>query len=109
MSLPSGSWELPEELVMLRDTGSRFMAEVVRPLEDTLPHDATGPPHDQLVELQRRARDLGLWALQTPAHFGGASVSGVTPGFCSTPLRPWLPRGHPPNLDTPSSSSPSPD
>ena len=36
----SGSWELPEELRMLRDTIRRFMEEEVKPVEDKLPHDA---------------------------------------------------------------------
>jgi len=30
----TGSWELPDELRMLRDTIRRFMAEEVKPVED---------------------------------------------------------------------------
>lgn len=74
-SFPTGAWHLPDELVMLRETVRRFMAEVVRPLEDTLDHDATGPPADQLVELQRQAQEIGLWSLQTPVEYGGAGLS----------------------------------
>lgn len=59
---------------MLGDTVRRFMTDVVLPVEDSLEHDAAGPPADQLLELQRRAQDLGLWALQTPAEFGGAGL-----------------------------------
>jgi acyl-CoA dehydrogenase len=73
--LPTGAWELPEELVMLRDTVRQFMANEVRPLEDTLEHDATGPSHDQLRELQAKAQAIGLWSLQTPAEYGGAGLS----------------------------------
>jgi acyl-CoA dehydrogenase len=72
---PSGSWELPEEFVMLRDTVRRFVESKVRPLEDALPHDAAGVPHEQLSELQREARALGLWALSTPREHGGAGLS----------------------------------
>lgn len=72
---PTGAWELPDELVLLRDTVRRFMREVVTPLEDTLPHDATGPSSDQLAVLQSHARDIGLWALATPVEFGGAGLS----------------------------------
>jgi acyl-CoA dehydrogenase len=72
---PTGSWELPEELVMLRDTVRRFMEAQVHPIEDKLDHDATGLPRDQLVELQAKARALGLWALQTPEEYGGAGLS----------------------------------
>jgi acyl-CoA dehydrogenase len=71
----SGAWELPEELVMLRDTVRRFMDAHVHPLEEKLDHDTVGLPREQLVELQAKARALGLWALQTPAAFGGSGLS----------------------------------
>lgn len=72
---PLGSWELPDELRMLRETVRRFMEREVHPLEATLPHDAAGLPRDQLIRLQDIARRLGLWALQTPEEFGGAGLS----------------------------------
>jgi acyl-CoA dehydrogenase len=59
---------------MLRDVVRQFMANEVRPLEDTLDHDAAGPPKEQLLELQRKAQEVGLWSLQTPAEFGGAGL-----------------------------------
>ncbi len=71
----SGSWELPEDLRMLRDTIRRFMKEEVKPLEDTLPHDAYTPEPEQLKALQKKARDIGLWCLETPAEHGGAGLS----------------------------------
>ena len=71
----SGAWELPEELVMLRDTVRRFMDAHVHPLEEKLAHDTVGLPREQLIELQAQARALGLWALQTPAEYGGAGLS----------------------------------
>lgn len=70
----TGAWELPEDLRMLQDLVRRFMASEVRPLEDTLEHDAAGLPPEQLQALQAKARDLGLWALQTPLEFGGAGL-----------------------------------
>lgn len=76
--LPSddtGAWQLPEELVLLRDTVRRFMDAHVHPVEEKLDHDTVGLPRDQLVALQARARELGLWALQTPAEYGGAGLS----------------------------------
>ncbi|MFF4767307.1 acyl-CoA dehydrogenase family protein [Streptomyces sp. NPDC001255] len=71
---PLGAWELPDELRLLRDTVRAFMDSEVHPLERTLPHDAAGLPPEQLAPLQKKARDLGLWALQTPAEFGGAGL-----------------------------------
>jgi acyl-CoA dehydrogenase len=73
-AFPTGAWELPEELRMLADTVRRFMDSEVRPLEDTLPHDAAGVPAALLAPLQQKARALGLWSLQTPARFGGAGL-----------------------------------
>ena len=34
-----------------------------------------GRRSEQLVDLQQRAREIGLWSLQTPAEFGGAGLS----------------------------------
>jgi acyl-CoA dehydrogenase len=69
-----GAWELPEELRMLRDTVRRFMRDHVAPLEESLPHDAPGPPPELLAPLQEKARAIGLWALQTPSELGGAGM-----------------------------------
>ena len=71
---PLGAWQLPEELVALRDTVRRFMRNEVAPIEERLPHDAVGLPPEQLIPLQEKARRLGLWALRTPAEFGGAGL-----------------------------------
>jgi acyl-CoA dehydrogenase len=71
----TGAWELPEELVLLRDTVRRFMDVHVHPVEDKLDHDTVGLPRDQLVALQAKAREAGLWALQTPERYGGAGLS----------------------------------
>jgi acyl-CoA dehydrogenase len=74
-ALPTGAWELPEEFRLLAQTVRRFMDSEVRPLEETLDHDAAGPPPESLARLQETARALGLWALQTPAEYGGAGLS----------------------------------
>ncbi|MCR5876495.1 acyl-CoA dehydrogenase family protein [Phenylobacterium sp. J426] len=71
---PTGAWELPEELKMLQETVRRFMETEVRPLEETLPHDAFGLPPELLKPLQAKARALGLWSLATPKAYGGAGM-----------------------------------
>ena len=71
----AGSWELPEDIRMLRDTIRRFMREVVKPLEDKLPHDAYTLEPEPLKALQKKARDIGLWCLETPAEHGGPGLS----------------------------------
>jgi acyl-CoA dehydrogenase len=70
-----GSWELPEELVALRETVRRFMATEVKPVEDRLPHDTYIPPPEILTPLRKKARALGLWFIQSPAEFGGAGLN----------------------------------
>ena len=69
-----GAWRLPDELADLAGTVRRFMDSEVRPIEETLPHDATGLPDDLLLPLQEKARRLGLWALSTPEEFGGTGL-----------------------------------
>lgn len=71
----AGSWELPEELRMLRDTVRRFMVQEVKPVEDSLPHDAYTLEPEPLKALQKKARELGLWCLETPAEHGGAGLN----------------------------------
>jgi len=71
----TGSWELPEEHRMLRDTIRRFMKEEVKPVEDTLEHDAYEPAPAQLAALQQKAKDLGLWLFETPAEHGGPGLN----------------------------------
>ncbi len=72
MSTPS--WDLPEDMAMLRETARRFMHEV-RAEEDKLPHDATELPADVLKRLQTKARALGIWQVESPVEWGGAGLS----------------------------------
>ena len=51
------------------------MASEVKPVEDRLPHDAYLPPPELLHPLQQKARDLGLWHIQSPAEYGGAGLN----------------------------------
>ncbi len=70
-----GSWQLPEELRMLQETTRRFMEREVRPAEATEPHDSWKLPKEKLAPLQKKARELGLWCVQTPAEYGGAGLN----------------------------------
>jgi acyl-CoA dehydrogenase len=70
-----GSWELPDELVLLQDNVRRFMRKEVRPIEDRLPHDAFAIPQADLLPLQQKARALGLWCVASPSEHGGGGLS----------------------------------
>jgi acyl-CoA dehydrogenase len=72
---PTGAWELPAEFRLLAETVRQFIRTEVTPLENKLGHDVAGPPPEFLAPLQEKARELGLWALQTPAEYGGAGLS----------------------------------
>lgn len=75
MEQTAGSWQLPEEYRMLRDTVRRFMDKEVRPAEERLEHDANELPADLRAQLQARAREMGLWCVQSPAEHGGAGLN----------------------------------
>ncbi len=70
-----GAWELPEEYRMLQETVRRFMAKEVKPVEDKLPHNAYAPDKKTLADLRAKARQLGLWCVQSPKEYGGAGLS----------------------------------
>jgi acyl-CoA dehydrogenase len=71
----TGNWDLPDEYKLLRDTVRRFMEREVRPAEDRLEHDANALPPAVKASLQARARELGLWCVQTPQAHGGAGLN----------------------------------
>ena len=72
----NGAWELPSELVLLRDNIKRFMQDEVRPAEEKLEHDAYKMPPELLNPLQTKAQaQLGIWCINTPKKFGGSELS----------------------------------
>lgn len=73
-ALPLGAWELPEELVLLKETVARFMRDEVRPIEEKQPHDCYELPATELVTLQQKAKALGLWCLASPERYGGGGL-----------------------------------
>jgi len=72
---PLGSWEMPEELRMLQETTRKFMQREVKAAEANEPHDSWHLPDEKLKPLQAKARQLGLWCVQTPAEYGGAGLN----------------------------------
>lgn len=70
-----GAWAMPEEYHALQQTVRRFVQTEIKPVEDTLDHDATYCPAEKLFPLQEKARALGLWCVRTPAEHGGAGLN----------------------------------
>jgi acyl-CoA dehydrogenase len=68
-------WQLPDELIALRNSVAGFMEREVRPAEAALPYDSYAFPPEVLDDLQNKARRSGLWCLNSPAEYGGAGLS----------------------------------
>jgi acyl-CoA dehydrogenase len=67
-------FELPEEIRLLQDTVRKFVDRELIPIEM---HSMDGPhlkPEFKTM-LETKARELGLWKLDTPAEFGGQGLS----------------------------------
>lgn len=70
----SGAWELPDHLVMLRETIGRFMSDEVRPVEERQAHDCYALPAEDLAALREKARAAGLWCMASPEEYGGGGL-----------------------------------
>ena len=70
-------FQLPDELVLLRDQIRRFMREEVKPVEDKLPHDAIACAPEDLARLRGIAEGMGLTRLTTPEEYGGNALSAL--------------------------------
>ena len=70
-------FQLPDELVLLRDQIRRFMREEVKPVEDKLPHDAIACAPEDLARLRGIAETMGLTRLTTPVEYGGNALSAL--------------------------------
>lgn len=66
---------LSDELKLLQKVVRNFIREEVIPLEGELELDATHLPKDQLVNLQERAKRIGLYQYTVPKKFGGMELS----------------------------------
>ena len=70
-------FQLPDELILLRDQIRRFMREEVKPIEDRLPHDATVCAPEDRARLRKIAEGMGLTRLTVPERYGGNPVSAL--------------------------------
>jgi acyl-CoA dehydrogenase len=70
-----GAWELPEALRDLRSMVADFMANEVRPAEFDLDPDAWEMPPEVLASMQEKAKQAGLWCVESPTKYGGAGLN----------------------------------
>ncbi|CAN5675338.1 acyl-CoA dehydrogenase [soil metagenome] len=67
------TFEVPEHIRPQRDAVHAFMVERVEPAEPVL-HRGDEESRAVLVDLQRQAKDEGLWALGHPSELGGGGL-----------------------------------
>jgi len=67
-------FELPPELVELRDRTRRFIADEIVPLEKDKRQGAHGPSEDFRLELVALARNAGLLSPHGPSEWGGLGL-----------------------------------
>ncbi len=67
-------FELPEELKLLKNTVRNFVDRELIPVEM---HSMDGPSlrPEIRADLERKAKDLGLWLLDVPTEYGGQGLS----------------------------------
>jgi acyl-CoA dehydrogenase len=74
-------FSLNDEQKMMIDTVRRFIAEELRPLEDSLDEQG-GLARAQAQAIHDKSRTLGLYALNMPAELGGAGLSNLDRILC---------------------------
>ena len=67
-------FELPEELKLLKNTVRAFVDRELIPIEMTS-MDGPSLRADVRADLERKAKELGLWLLDVPKEYGGAGLS----------------------------------
>ncbi len=101
---------LPEELRMLRATVARFTREELLPLEkDVIRREAerglTDAPlidPDAEMELNRKAKEIGLYGIDVPEEYGGQNLGMLAKSVVieelKTSITPWVLPPDSPNL-----------
>ena len=67
-------FELPEELKLLKRTVRTFVDRELIPIEMNA-MDGPALRADIRADLERKAKDLGLWLLDVPTEYGGQGLS----------------------------------
>jgi len=70
-----GGWELSDELKSLRQVARDFVQREIRPAEEELDFDAYLLPEDVLAAAKKKAKQAGIWCVNSPAAYGGSEMS----------------------------------
>ena len=103
-------FELPDDVVQVRDSVRRFVREELLPLERTVIRreaerglaDTPILPPDVAAALDVKAQALGLWGIDVPAQFGGQELGALVKCVVTEELKysivPFVLRPDSPNL-----------
>lgn len=103
-------FELPDDVVQVRDSVRRFVREELLPLERTVIRreaerglaDTPILPPDVAAALDAKAKALGLWGIDVPAQFGGQDLGALVKCVVTEELKysivPFVLRPDSPNL-----------
>lgn len=103
-------FDLPEDVVQVRDSVRRFVRDELVPLEPLVIRreaergltDAPILPPDVSVALDAKARALGLWGIDVPVQFGGQDLGALVKCVVTEELKysivPFVLRPDSPNL-----------
>jgi acyl-CoA dehydrogenase len=73
-------FQLPDELLLLREQVRRFVRDEIFPLEARLDPDAADIPEEDYRRLSAKTNAAGLWCLGAPEEYGGGGLG--TFGMC---------------------------
>ena len=73
-------FELPDELLLLREQVHRFIRDEILPLEARLDPDAADISEEDYSRLSAKVKASGLWCLGAPEEYGGGGLG--TFGMC---------------------------
>ncbi len=68
-------WQLSDELRGLQKVARDFVQKEIVPAEEGLDFDAYELPKDVLEAARKKARQAGIWCVNSPAAYGGSEMS----------------------------------
>src|SRR6516162_9462241 len=72
---PINGYQLPAELVALRDQVGKIIRDEIIPIEARIDPDAPEIPEDDYWRIARKAQSAGMWCMGAPQEYGGGGLS----------------------------------
>ena len=78
MTTPPGRYNLSDEHKMLQSLVRDYVRNEILPIERGMDPDAIALPEEDFRRLAARTRQMGLWCMESPEHYGGAGLDVFT-------------------------------